>query len=88
MSAVVCSLGLEKEDGAVPEVEVDEVFRLWLYLSVEKDCEWDLERAVTWSSPWVTKLPKLRPTMQCHVAPLRESNYRMNQVSTDQVGAL
>jgi hypothetical protein len=25
--------------------------------------------------PWVTKLPKLRPTMQCHVAPLRESNY-------------
>jgi len=22
----------------------------------------------------VTKLPKLRPTMQCHVAPLRTSN--------------
>lgn len=27
--------------------------------------------------PWVTKLPKLRPTMQCHVAPLRESNYEI-----------
>ena len=25
--------------------------------------------------PCVTKLPKLRPTMQCHVAPFRESNW-------------
>ena len=25
--------------------------------------------------PWVTKLPKLRPTMQCHVGPFLSSNY-------------
>ena len=25
--------------------------------------------------PWVTKLPKLRPTMQCQVAPFLASNY-------------
>ena len=25
--------------------------------------------------PWVTKLPKFRPTMQCHVAPFLESNF-------------
>lgn len=24
--------------------------------------------------PWVTKLPKFRPTIQCHVGPLRSSN--------------
>lgn len=24
--------------------------------------------------PWVTKLPKFRPTMQCHVGPFRSSN--------------
>ena len=31
--------------------------------------------------PCVTKLPKFRPTMQCHVAPLRESNCRDRQLS-------
>jgi hypothetical protein len=36
--------------------------------------------------PWVTKLPKFLPTMQCHVAPLRLSNCAL--VSTDDVVVL
>ena len=47
---------------------------------VEIKCGWErslfmkIETARRESSPWVTKLPKFLPTMQCHVAPFLESN--------------
>lgn len=36
--------------------------------------EWS-EAGKCHSIPWVTKLPKLRPTMQCQVGPFLSSNY-------------
>ncbi len=60
------------------QVEVDEVLGLcgwtrWWNVSVM----FAFPEAWLWctmSVPWVTKLPKLRPTMQCHVGPFRSSN--------------
>ena len=65
-------LRLEQQDRAVSEVEVDEVLGLCSLSAV-------LRLSVAQSKvyrvlPWVTKLPKFRPTMQCQVAPLRSSN--------------
>lgn len=62
-------LGLEQQYRAVAEVEVDEVLRLCREVSygVRRSGD-DVDR------PWVTKLPKFLPTMQCQVAPFRSSN--------------
>jgi hypothetical protein len=57
----------------VAEIEVDEVLRL---------CDSRVSRvgsrallSLRVSLPWVTNEPKFLPTMQCHVAPLRSSNW-------------
>jgi hypothetical protein len=64
------SLGLEKQNCNVAEVEVDKVFRLCTVISTASTINHpDV-------IPCVTKLPKLRPTMQCQVAPFRWSNWR------------
>lgn len=54
------------------EVEVEEVLRLWGAPSVRRP----VAAGLGWGHiPCVTKLPKFLPTMQCHVGPLRSSNY-------------
>lgn len=58
------------------EVEVDEVLRLCF----GREGPMLLANGMTRSRkchyiPWVTKLPKLRPTMQCQVGPFLSSNY-------------
>lgn len=63
-------LGLEKQDCAVSEIEVDEVFRLCLRLSIYARYASKLKNPSLFL-PCVTKLPKFLPTTQCHVAPLR-----------------
>jgi len=73
-------LGLEQQDGAVSKVEVDEVFRLCIRgcVSIEHPVSGivcHVMGSLDSNVPWVTKLPKFRPTMQCHVGPLRSSNY-------------
>lgn len=65
-------LCLEEKDGAVSEVEVDKVLGFCGgSQSVSGSPSRSGERT---SIPWVTKLPKFRPTMQCHVGPFRSSN--------------
>lgn len=66
-------LCLEEQNGAVPKVEVDEVFRLCNLDGVVSRRSGKLSSQSS-NSPCVTKLPKFLPTTQCHVAPLRESN--------------
>lgn len=80
------SLCLEEQNGAVTEVEVNEV--LCFCRSRVSECvlgDLHCRDGSVWMSqrghpqrrgtvPWVTKLPKLRPTMQCHVGPFRSSN--------------
>lgn len=62
-------LSLEQKDGAVTQVEVDEVLGLCINSSVSSVF------SRLWSTlPCVTKLPKFLPTMQCQVTPLRSSN--------------
>ena len=66
-------LSLEEQYGDMAEVEVDEVFRFCVGFSMVPDTHYPAY------SPWVTKLPKFRPTMQCHVAPFFASNWVTNQ---------
>lgn len=63
-------LCLEEQDGAVTEIEVDKMLRFWTGSAYALR----LVSFARWQLPCVTKLPKFRPTTQCHVAPLRESN--------------
>lgn len=52
------------------EIEVDEMFGFCRRVSSISVSRCDDGTSI----PWVTKLPKFRPTMQCHVGPLRSSN--------------
>ncbi len=65
-------LRFKKKYGAVTEVEIDEMLCFCRFLLALFPRSFFFHGAPI---PCVTKLPKFRPTMQCHVAPARESNY-------------
>ncbi|KAG9755220.1 hypothetical protein KCU59_g33, partial [Aureobasidium melanogenum] len=69
LSALLHCSSTPGQDGAVTQVEIDEVLGLCiesLVLNVPSRLQGTL--------PCVTKLPKFLPTMQCQVTPLRSSN--------------
>lgn len=63
------------------KVEVDEV--LGLCLRVSRDV---LDEGEILTVPWVTKLPKFLPTIQCHVAPFRSSNCCNQCMDLERIG--